>query len=43
MRVFVANLIKESLNVIISDDEVAFIAIHIGSVLEYQKNKQDKD
>lgn len=40
--VFAANLIKESLNVIISDDEVAFIAIHIGSILKFQKTFNSK-
>ncbi|UJF15559.1 PTS sugar transporter subunit IIA [Jeotgalibaca sp. MA1X17-3] len=37
IAVFAANLIKESLGVVISDDEVAFIAIHVGSALEFQK------
>lgn len=37
IAVFAANLIKESLGTVISNDEVAFIAIHVGSALEFQK------
>lgn len=42
IAVFAANLIKESLGTVISNDEVAFIAIHVGSALEFQKTFHSK-
>lgn len=37
IAVFVASIIKEKWQVTLSEGEIAFIAIHIGSALEFQK------
>lgn len=37
IAVFVASIIKEEWQVTLSEGEIAFIAIHIGSALEFQK------
>lgn len=42
MAVFAANEIRRNENIFINDDEIAFIAFHIGTYLENNKINQDK-
>jgi lichenan operon transcriptional antiterminator len=42
VAVFISNIIKEELDIIINDDEISYIALHIGAILEEQKSLNNK-
>lgn len=42
VAVFISNQIKEDIDIIINDDEIAYIALHIGAILEEQKSLNNK-
>lgn len=42
VSVFLSSIIKERTGITINDDEIAYIAFHLGSTLEAQKNLSEK-
>ncbi len=42
ISVFISNLIKQNQNISISEDEIAYIALHIGVLIEEQKALENK-
>jgi lichenan operon transcriptional antiterminator len=42
ISVFISNLIKQNQNITISEDEIAYIALHIGVLIEEQKALENK-
>ncbi|OOM73704.1 putative licABCH operon regulator [Clostridium puniceum] len=40
--VFISGIIKEEVGITINDDEIAYIALHIGSTIEAQKELQNR-
>lgn len=42
LSVYISSLIQEKLGIWFNDDEISFIALHIGAFLETQKNSQTK-
>lgn len=42
ISVYIANIINSKMNVIVSEDEIAYIALHIGVLIEEQKALENK-
>ena len=42
ISVFISNELNKYFNTMLSEDEIAFIALHVGTTLEYQKGVSDK-
>lgn len=42
MAVNIANIIHDNINILINEDEIAYIALHLGSTLKAQKNLDQK-